>query len=324
VYTYLEGNGLKLKIILKKALKLFRITGDHWLVQLVRKKRENPLIKKVSDDPLNPLLHLENAKHASANGNHFLAYSELKTANHLGLDREQLEKYESIFKAALPENSTLDHNMYFRMKSLADEILRRSSGSVCSVLDVGGGSGALASFIPEHSYCLVEPTANGISGTNLPFVGRSFDFVVSCHVLEHIPPDDRELFLDQLLSKSSAGLILLNPFEVKKTLVTERLQLVIDITEASWAKEHLDCSLPRIEDLEAYAAERGLQIQIRPNGTMTTSLAFVFMQHFAYLAGARKEILKIDSFFNKNYGKILDSEAYPNAYLVFIESPSQI
>ena len=62
----------------------------------------------------------------------------------------------------------------------------------------------LASFIPDASYCLVDPSTNGISGVNLPFSNGTFDYVVSCHVLEHIPSGDRNTFLDQLLLKSSA------------------------------------------------------------------------------------------------------------------------
>jgi hypothetical protein len=317
--------------VLKKFANFFGLTADHWLVRLIPWERVVPnivpgqehtaLIGKIGADPLNPSLHMELAIQASGFGNHFLAYSELKTAAFLGLDSKEIEKYEGIYKSALPENLAMNHNTYFRMKSLTDEILKRSNGKDCSVLDVGGGTGALASFIPEHQYCLVEPTQNGISGTNLPFTDRSFDIVVSCHVLEHIAPEERELFLDQLLSKASTGLILLNPFEVPKTLVTERLQLTIDITGADWAQEHLDCSLPRIEDLQAYATERGLNIQIYPNGTMTTTLAFVFMDYFSDRSRVRADIAKINSFFNKNYQNILDSETFPNAYCVFIESP---
>jgi len=289
-------------------------------VQLAATQRTNPLVSRIAADPLNPLLHLENARFAFASGNASLAYAELKTAQHLGLDPQQFRELAADYTAALPGTATMGHNTYFRLRSLADELLQRSGGAEFSLLDVGGGSGALAAFLPEASYCLAEPLANGISGTNLPFADRSFDFVVSCHVLEHVPPDDRELFLDQLLAKAAVGLILLNPFEVANTLASERLQLVIDVTGADWAREHLHCSLPRIADLEAYAAARGLRIDIRPNGTMTTSLAFVFMQHFAALAGSKKELQQVESFFNENYQQILDSDAYPNAYLVFIEA----
>ena len=301
---------------MKSALKAIGIEEDQWPARLLH--RPDLLAKKIAEDPLNPSLHLENALRVAATGNHFLAYSEFKTALYLGLAEEQSGKHLDDFAAALPELPSMNHNVYFRLKSLANEIIRRSNSTTCSVLDVGGGSGALAAFIPEYSYCLAEPTANGISGTDLPFADRSFDLVVSCHVLEHIPPDDRELFLDQLLSKASSGVILLNPFEVPKTLVTERLQLVIDVTQAAWAREHLDCRLPKIEDIESYAAARGLRVATRPNGTLTTSLAFVFIEYFAGLAGAADEKSKVDAFFNKHYEDILDSDTYPNAGLVFI------
>ena len=115
------------------------------------------------------------------------------------------------------------------------------------MLDVGGGEGLLAQFLDEakFEYCLAEPTVNGISGIALPFAPKSFDIVVSCHVLEHIPIDDRVVFLDNLVNQARKAVVFLNPFEVPKTHVTERLKLLISITGADWAKEHLDAVCQR-------------------------------------------------------------------------------
>jgi hypothetical protein len=281
-------------------------------------------VKKISEDPLNANLHLQYALEASKKGMAYLAYAELKTADYLGADRREIESHIKMFRAATPKQEYMNHNQYFRFFSLSSEIISRgnkSSKSKLSILDIGGGQGELASFIPECSYCLVEPTINGISGTDLPFPDGSFDYVVSCHVLEHIPMDKRRLFLDQLLSKSLQGVMLLNPFYIEGTYIDERLRLFIEITGAPWAREHLECTLPRLEDILNYAKEKGLCVSVKPNGNITTAAALVFMDYFASKAGMQKQLSIVNHFFNTKYIDILDSADYPVAYLVYIGFP---
>ena len=273
---------------------------------------------RIAADPLNPALHLQNAVAASIGGKPFLAYAELKTAGFLGAAREQVESHQGSFTSALPDLRRISHNQYFRFMSLAAEINSRRGATPVAVLDIGGGQGELAAFIPDASYCLAEPRVNGISGESLPFPDHSFDYVVSCHVLEHIARHGRRAFLDQLLSKSRIGVILLNPFIVEGTHVTERLQLLLDVTGAPWAKEHLDCGLPHVSEVQDYAAERDLEFSIRPNGTLTTSLAMAFIEYFASRAGLADDWMKVNTFFNEKYMGILDSPEYPTAYLIYL------
>jgi len=197
---------------------------------------KDSFVHDIAQNPLSARLHLQYAFDASKKGNHYLAYAELKTALSLGAEREHAEKHIPIFIDKLPDPKYLGHNLYRRNKVLASEITERGAKSAMSILDVGGGQGHLAAFLPDdYNYCLVEPSVNGISGTNLPFPDHSFDYVVSCHVLEHIPEAKRNLFLDQLLSKSQKGVVLLNPFHVEGTHVEERSNLFIEITGAQWA-----------------------------------------------------------------------------------------
>jgi len=283
-----------------------------------RPEIETKFIELISKDPLNSVLHLQYAAEALREGRAYLSYAELKTAEYLGARSDEVKEGMSLALATMPKPEFMSHNVHFRLSSLASEIALRNKEKYFSVLDVGGGEGKLASFIPEASYCLADPGVNGISGINLPFPDYAFDYVVSCHVLEHISVDDRSAFLDQLLSKSKRGVILLNPFYIEGTQVEERLQLFIDITGAQWAKEHLECTLPKIEDIKSYAEQRGLNFSMKPNGTLTTAIAIEFMAYFAGITGHNKDWEKVNEFFNRMDERILASSDYPIGYLVYL------
>jgi len=287
-------------------------------VSINRNRPEINYAERISKDPLNAALHLQYAAEALRKGKAYLSYAELKTAEYLGAECDEVKEGMSLALAAMPRSELMNHNGYYRLASLASELALRNKGKNFSVLDVGGGEGMLASFIPEASYCLADPCSNGISGINLPFADCSFDYVVSCHVLEHIPAGDRDAFLDQLFSKSKRGVILLNPFYIEGTYEKERLQLFIDITGAQWAKEHLECTLPKIEDVRSFAEQRGLSFSMKPNGTLTTGIAIEFMNYFAGKAGLIDEYKKINEFFNLKYQRILDSSDYPVGYLIYL------
>lgn len=279
------------------------------------------LVESLGEDPLNARLHLELADYATKMEKPYLAFAELKSAQFLGEGGPAFDRKLQARRQALPDPKSMNHNQYFRFVSLSAEFLKRAGSSGVSVLDLGGGNGELASFIPDVSYCLAEPTVNGISGIDLPFADKSFDYVVSCHVLEHIPVEHRETFLDQLLRIARRGVVLLNPFHVEGTYVEERLKLFVDITGAQWAKEHLDCSLPEVSLIETYASKNGLEFEVVPNGCITTSVALVFVDYFAEKSGLIDEWHKFNQFFNRYYTEIHGSSAYPNAYLMYLGWP---
>jgi len=212
-------------------------------------------------------------------------------------------------------------NQYCRIKALADH-LHTLIPRTDSVLDVGGGEGQLALFTPNASYVLAEPNINGLSGTALPFLKKTFDACVSCHVLEHIPAAERSQFLEQLSSVARKYVVLQGPFFTPNTSFVEwqqRLQLVMDLTGAEWAEEHLALGLPELEEVVQFSAEHGFGCQIQPNGAGSTNLAMVFVNHYASLAGRSAELEMIYHIFNTHYYRKITHPEIPNDYIVTID-----
>ena len=254
-------------------------------------------------------------------GQYTKAYSAARSAECLGGATKETEALLAEIQPHLPDLLETSHNRYYRLYSLAKAIRKRTGQQRQSVLDVGGAEGELARYIPEHDYCLAEPLVNGIAGEALPFAEGSFDWVVSCHVLEHIPVNDRGVFLDSLLKRARKGLILLNPFHVEGTNEVERLQLILDITGAPWAQEHLDCILPRTEELEDYARSRGLTCILTPNATIPVSFATVWVDFFSSKARMGEAWRRINRYMNTSMVDHVDSPTRPTAYVAELLKP---
>lgn len=217
--------------------------------------------------------------------------------------------------------SDLNHNLYFRMKTLAECVLKDCNNpKETSILDIGGGRGELSLFLPEMNYVLVEPKVNGLDGRALTFEEHSFDYVVCCHVFEHIEKQYREEFLDTLCRLSRKKVILLNPFKNPNGATPEYDQITFQITNADWAQEHLDCVMPAIEAIHEYGKRKNLNIQYTPNGTSYFTFALVMMEHFANKAKCHQELAQIQSFLNTIDPAMMNQPESPNGYLVEIET----
>lgn len=282
------------------------------------KENKKTHIEQIIADPLNPNVHLKYSKFLHGIGLDFLALAEYKASIYLGINRNA--EYETQLKARLPDLLELDYNVYFRLKSLTNKLnsLKTSNENI-SVLDVGGGNGQLASFLDDSfDYSLAEPQHNGLDGRVLPFKENSFDYVVASHVFEHIPQKDRDLFVNNMLKIASKGIILINPFHIEGTFEKERMELALEIINQQWIQEHLDCGLPDLEELKVFANKYNKNIEITPNGSGMTAMAYMYLAHYANMAGKRKEYKEINKFYNQNYFNFSTNEKFPVEYIVHI------
>ena len=209
-----------------------------------------------------------------------------------------------------------DHNRHLRMATLAAFLRGQGLPETMDLLDVGGGDGLLCHHLPAARYRLAEPGTNGLRGESLQFPEQSVDVVVACHVLEHVPADARFIFLDSLRHISRGHLVLLNPFAVPAGRYEERLQVILELTGAEWAKEHMECGLPELSVVKKYADTRGLKLHVEPQGSTASSFLSTMVTHYAQLAGRETELTRIHRYLNSLDPALLTNTALPTSYLV--------
>lgn len=301
-------------------LKLVRVPGVAARRLARRRKRSrNALVGEVTRSPGSAEAHLALARELLTQEAYFHAHAVARSGAMLAPPDDPAARLLVERTAdALPDKLLVGHNRFHRLQAL-DNVLRRCGlRAGQSVLDVGGGAGELAAFIPEARYFLADKASNGIDGAAVPPELGQFDFVVSCHVLEHVPPGERSAFIDDLLRRARTAIILQNPFGRADDHETERLALIVDITGAAWAREHLECTLPTLDSIRAYAAERDLECETEPVGAITTAAAFVFVDHFARRARDQAALDRVNRFFNHRMCQAELSSQAPTGYNVVL------
>lgn len=74
-----------------------------------------------------------------------------------------------------------------------------------------GGTGSFKPFLPGVTLTLANPAVNGMDASELPFESNTFDAAISTHTLEHVAPERRDAFLDEMLRVSRNTVHLIFP-----------------------------------------------------------------------------------------------------------------
>jgi hypothetical protein len=206
------------------------------------------------------------------------------------------------------------YQRYTVVREVADLVRMHLTRPCLRVLDVGGffltrkgeAIRPLAHFLPHDWVVAVDLVAETLpdyllsSGLSLPFPDRTFDLVVSCDTLEHVPCTDRPTFVDELLRVAGCGVVLIAPFDHEFTCLAERIlheYLVAQGLHHAQLQEHLDNGLPDANALRADLTERKLPFVEFPDGYLQRWLMMMLLK---YTPGLSLDFqLDLDRFYNR-------------------------
>jgi len=184
----------------------------------------------------------------------------------------------------------LPFDVYQRYRLVADLVERLADGKTLWVLDVGGATGVLRSFLQDHRITLVDvqdsdqPGFVYGDGSKLPFVDDAFDLVVTCDTLEHLPAEARDAFLGECARTARRGVVIAGPYrhervdEAEETLrafLHEKLAI-----RHRYLEEHRTYGLPVRAEVEALFERRGLVVTSIGHGNLERWLALLCLSMY--------------------------------------------
>jgi hypothetical protein len=200
------------------------------------------------------------------------------------------------------------------------------------VLDVGGFHRTpdgrimlpLIQFL-SSDWAIATDVADGVlpdyvraSGSALPFRSETFDLVVTCDTLEHLPPTDRPAFVDELLRVAACAVHLMAPFDNEQTQRAE--QILRDYLTARGCahrqlEEHFEQGLPSALQLRSQLVDRRLAAIEFADGYLPNWLAMILLH---LTPGTSLDFLaELDRFYNRHFSPEDRREpAYRRAFVI--------
>ncbi|MBI5363747.1 MAG: methyltransferase domain-containing protein [Planctomycetes bacterium] len=180
------------------------------------------------------------------------------------------------------------YQRYALVTELVNE-LRRGKERL-SILDVGGRTALLRSFLPKDAITLVDlepsderPLVLG-DGSRLPFAERSFDLVLAFDTLEHVPVPRRTAFVSECARVARRHVVLAGPYQSPEVEEAERLlqQFLKDKlgVEHRYLEEHRHHGLPDRTAVERQFERLGASVKSFGHGNLDRWLALICLSMY--------------------------------------------
>ncbi|MBZ0254734.1 methyltransferase domain-containing protein, partial [bacterium] len=233
---------------------------------------------------------------------------------HLSLDGDGVTGIWRIHAEPISnEDFTLElaFDHYQRYKFISD-ILPNAAPNAKRILDVGGALGRLPLFYGgveiETIDCAWEdsPWSRIYDGKRLPYEDESFDVVVTIDTLEHVPPQMRKTFLQEVGRVSCDAALICGPFYDADVLQAEAALRDFAETQLElndrFLHEHAEYELPQVSIVSDEFSELGYSVMGLPNGYLPRWLA---MQCAEFILGKSPESAgakaRVNRLYNEHY-----------------------
>lgn len=185
-----------------------------------------------------------------------------------------------------------------------------------SILEVGAGAhGNLANYLPEDAITFLDlnlpeeilSDSRFVIGdaTELAYAEESFDFVIALDVLEHIPSEKRKVCIENLHRVAKLGVVLSVPHYCIRDRYEDDLlktfYLLCGMEPPIWIDEHIDCILPKEEELIQSIKSQGVAEEsiLKFYGVKRTLMMKMLI--FEAVASKYNEALKFFDVMNSDY-----------------------
>lgn len=158
--------------------------------------------------------------------------------------------------------------------------------------------------VVDTAYCLLPDFVQG-SGAALPFAEDSFDIVVTCDTLEHVPSTERAAFVSEMLRVSSRYALIASPFYGEEREWAERILYQFIVGRGGThepLRQHIEEGLPDKRALEQQLVSSGVDYCEFPGGNLYDWLVMMLTRHHLLDYPEAHALLRaIDRRYNVNF-----------------------